>query len=96
MLVLHLAILLIFGPVSAEVSNNTQQRRVIVRYSARAREAVHQHYQSLLSQGVSIQDLAADDLAVLSGPANTVITEALKLPGVKSIEEDIILKAHVC
>lgn len=41
-----------------------------------------------------MQDLA-DDLAVLSGPANTVIAEALKLPGVQSIEEDIILKAHV-
>ncbi|KAG7673222.1 hypothetical protein Ndes2526B_g03355 [Nannochloris sp. 'desiccata'] len=40
-----------------------------------------------------MQDLA-DDLAVLSGPANTVIAEALKLPGVQSIEEDIILKAH--
>lgn len=91
--VLHLAIFLIFGTASAEDLNNTE-RRLIIRYSSGFRRAAHGHNQSLLSQGVSMQDLA-DDLAVLSGPANTVIAEALKLPGVQSIEEDIILKAHV-
>jgi len=93
MLILHLAIFLIFGTASAENLNSTEQRKVIVRYSARARGAVHLH-QSLLSQGVFLQDLA-DDLALLSGPANTVNAEAMKFPGLVSIEEDIILKAHV-
>jgi hypothetical protein len=50
----------------------------------------------LLAQGVNlVSDLQKNHLAVLSGPADTVMAEALKIPGVESVEEDIILSAHV-
>jgi hypothetical protein len=101
MLAFNLAIFLIFSiskTASAEVVNDPKHHRVIVRYSPTSSRAVQsRHYQSmLLSEGVSLEvDLAADRIAVLSGPADTVLAEAMKLPGVESVEEDITLSAHV-
>jgi hypothetical protein len=96
-LAVHLVIIFIFGTASAGDSKKIEDRRVIVTYSSRARRSAQGHWETmLLSQGVTmVQDLVADNLAVISGPADSVMAEALKLPGVENVEEDIMMTAHV-
>ena len=95
-LALNLAMVFSLLNFAASAEVKADQRRVIITYSSRTRSSIGQWRPMLLSQGVSIvQDLGADNLAVISGPTDSVIAEALKLPGIESVEEDIIMTAHV-